>query len=527
MSAEPRAGDGPDPGPASPVAPGPRLAAVRTVPPPPPTTPFVRPSRHAASEQETTDATDVVPAGPVPDHVGPDDGPPSGRLLVPETVPPPPADPRDDAPPAGQLLVPETVPPPPAPPPAAPAPAPPGPDAPDAPRVVTPTETVPPEAPSLPPPADPDETAAQHAARTVRKTWAEVEPRVDEIAGWFAALFCDLAPDARALFATRSVPLARRLLRSLVRAMSTVDRPDELHHMIGPLVREHRLLGLDADRYEALGVALIGTMRHFGGTAWDAGVEHAWARAFSLAAGPMEAALRAGAAAPATVGATVVRHTRLSGDLAVLHLAPDVPLAHRAGQYLPVEVPQAPGTWRPLSPATAPRADGLLEFHVRAVEGGRVSPAIVAHATTGDRWRVGPAAGRLELDPHDSRDVLMVARGTGGTPVLALCEDMARWSRPRPCTVFLGGRVRGDLTVLDRLTDLAAEHPWLSVTAVCEDDPLATDTEPGQLPETVVRRGDWSDHDILLSGSPAMIRATTSALLAAGVGIDHIRHDPF
>jgi NAD(P)H-flavin reductase len=181
--------------------------------------------------------------------------------------------------------------------------------------------------------------------------------------------------------------------------------------------------------------------------------------------------------------------------------------------------------WRPLSPATAPRPDGLLEFHVRAVEGGWVSPAIVAHATTGDRWRVGAAAGSLELDPNDPRDVLMVAGGTGGAPVLALCEDMARWSRPRPCTVILGGRVRGDLTVLDRLTDLASEHPWLSVTAVCEEDPLATDTQPGQVPDAVVRGGDWSDHDILLSGSPAMLRATTSALLADGVGIDHIRHD--
>jgi NAD(P)H-flavin reductase len=307
--------------------------------------------------------------------------------------------------------------------------------------------------------------------------------------------------------------------------MGTVDRPDELRDMVGPLVREHRLLGLDAGQYEALGVALIGTMRHFGGTAWDAGVEHAWVRAFSLAAEPMESAVRAAAAAPATVEATVVRHRRLSRDLAVVHLAPDVPPPHRAGQYLSVEVPQRPRMWRPLSPATAPRPDGLLEFHVRAVEGGWVSPAIVAHATTGDRWRVGGAAGSLELDPNDPRDVLMVAGGTGGAPVLALCEDMARWSRPRPCTVILGGRVRGDLTVLDRLTDLASEHPWLSVTAVCEEDPLATDTQPGQVPDAVVRGGDWSDHDILLSGSPAMLRATTSALLADGVGIDHIRHD--
>jgi NAD(P)H-flavin reductase len=330
----------------------------------------------------------------------------------------------------------------------------------------------------------------------------------------------------RALFPARVTEPARRLLRSIVLPMTTVDRPDALRAHVEPLVREHRALGLRAEQYEPIGVALIGAMRRFAGEHWDAPTEHAWVRAFSLAAGPMEQAVRA-AAAPAVAEGTVVGHRRLSWDLAVLHVAPDVPVPHRAGQYLTVEIPQRPRMWRPLSPATAPRPDGLLEFHVRAVEGGWVSRAMVAHAATGDRWRLGPAAGRLGLDPRGTRDVLMVAGGTGGAPVLALCEDMARWPRPRPCTVFLGGRVPEDLTVLDRLQALAAEHPWLALAAVCEDDPLNERTLPGTLPEAVVRSGDWSGHDVLLSGSPAMIRATASALLVDGIPLDRIRYDPF
>ncbi|MDD7934077.1 FAD-binding oxidoreductase [Actinomycetospora straminea] len=376
-------------------------------------------------------------------------------------------------------------------------------------------------APAPRPPATPE----AHAARRVRQTWTEVEPRVDELADWFAALLFSLAPEARTLFPTRVTEPARRLLRSLVLPMSTVDRPRELRAMVEPLVREHRALGLRAEQYEALGVALIGAMRRFAGT-WDDASEHAWVRAFSLAAGPMEQAVRA-AAVPAVAEGTVVGHRRLSWDLAVVHVAPDRPVPHRAGQYLTVEIPQRPRMWRPLSPATAPRPDGLLEFHVRAVAGGWVSRAMVAHAATGDRWRLGPPAGRLGLDPRSTREVLMVAGGTGGAPVLALCEDMARWARPRPCTVFLGGRVPEDLTVLDRLEALAAEHPWLAVAAVCEDDPLSEHTLPGTLPDAVLRSGDWSGHDVLLAGSPTMIRATASALLVDGVGIDRITYDPF
>jgi NAD(P)H-flavin reductase/hemoglobin-like flavoprotein len=445
MSAEPLSGGGPVAPPARSTArstrrPSPRrLTPVRAVPAPP-TTPFVRPGRHAAPESDAA---------------------------VPPTA----------SPAAKDALAPET-----------------------------------------------------DAARRVRETWEAVEPRVDELADWFAALLFSLAPTTRALFPAQVTGPARRLLRSLVIPMSTVDRPAELRAMIAPLVREHRALGLDAEQYEPLGIALIGAMRRYGADgAWDDATEHAWVRAFSLAVGPLEQAVRAAGAdaTPAVAEGTVVGHRRLSWDLAVVHVRPDAPVPHRAGQYLTVEVPQRPRMWRPLSPATAPRPDGLLEFHVRGVERGWVSRAIVAHAATGDRWRLGPARGRLGLDPRSEREVLAVAGGTGGAPVLALCEDMARWARPRSCTVFLGGRVPEDLTVLDRLRALADEHPWLAVAAVCEDDPLDESTLPGTLPEAVLRGGDWSSHDVLLSGSPAMIRATASALLVDGVPLDRITYDPF
>ena len=69
----------------------------------------------------------------------------------------------------------------------------------------------------------------------------------------------------------------------------------------------------------------------------------------------------------------------------------DEPVPYRAGQYVSVETPQRPRLWRSLSPANAPSPDGLLEFHVRAVPGGWVSRAIVAHSRVGDTWRIGPA----------------------------------------------------------------------------------------------------------------------------------------
>ena len=51
--------------------------------------------------------------------------------------------------------------------------------------------------------------------------------------------------------------------------------------------------------------------------------------------------------------------------------------------------------------------------------------------------------------------------------------------------------------------------------------------ELGTLADVVTRYGAWVDHDVLVCGSPAMIRSTVSRMLVAGTPLDHIRYDPF
>jgi NAD(P)H-flavin reductase len=206
-----------------------------------------------------------------------------------------------------------------------------------------------------------------------------------------------------------------------------------------------------------------------------------------------------------------------------------------AGQYVSVEVPQRPRLWRYLSPATAPNPEGLLEFHVRAVPGGWVSRALVAHARVGDVWRVGPPMGRMHVQPDTGRDLLLVAGGTGYAPIRAVVEDLAR--RPeRPRTqVFVGGREWTDLYDIDGLRELSYRHPWLDVVPVVERGaehdvqagPEGPAAEQGTLADVVTRYGAWADHDVLVCGSPSMIRSTVSRMLVAGTPLDRIRYDPF
>jgi NAD(P)H-flavin reductase len=238
---------------------------------------------------------------------------------------------------------------------------------------------------------------------------------------------------------------------------------------------------------------------------------------------------------------TVVGHHRLRHDLAVIRLIGEfVPFT--PGQSVEVRVPQQPGVRRRLSPALPPSLDGKLEFHVRTVPGGWCSGAIVADTTAGDEWQISAPLGAFAVDP-DGPEVVMVAGGTGLAPLRAPILDLARHEDPPPTYLFIGGRSPRDLYAADMLYLLAGELPWLTVVPVVEspddsgwvddwyeqsrvdigfpDDDLLH----GTLAEVVGSHGAFTNHQVLVCGSPAMTRATVDRLIEIGTPAEHIQFE--
>lgn len=230
--------------------------------------------------------------------------------------------------------------------------------------------------------------------------------------------------------------------------------------------------------------------------------------------------------------ATVVQHHRLREDLAVVRLEGEfVPFT--AGQSVGVLVPQNPDLGRRYSPALPPSLDGKLEFHIRAVPAGWLSRVIVTETAVGDRWRIGAPSGRLSVDP-DAREVVMIAGGTGLAPLRALILDLCRRPDPPRVFLFVGGRSPRDLYASDMLWLLDAQLDWLTVIPVVEQvvDPQWPDQwyeqvrgarcygedhlVQGTLAEVASSYGGYVDHQVLVVGSPGMVRSTVRALVDAG-----------
>lgn len=359
--------------------------------------------------------------------------------------------------------------------------------------------------------------------RLVRESFAVVEPRADQVAQFFYGMLFSIAPATRELFPANMEVQRSRLLRALVHVVQMVDRPDDLVPFLKQLGRDHRKFGVVSSHYEAVGMSLISAVKKFSGAAWTREVERAWAEAYTIMARAM---LEAAAAdtGPASWAAEIIEHRRISWDLAVVRVRTDYPLPYSPGQYLSVEVPQRPRLWRYFTPANAPRDDDVIEFHIRGVEGGWVSRSIVGHARHGDVWRLGPPMGRIGVE-RNGPDVLMVAGGTGIAPMRAIVENLSHWGENPHVHLFYGGRESTDLYDVDYLLDLAAVNPWLTVVPVLETDTAGF--EHGTLADVVTRYGAWEDRDVLVAGSPGMIRSTVSRMLVAGTPLDRITYDPF
>lgn len=359
-------------------------------------------------------------------------------------------------------------------------------------------------------------------AQTLARSWARVADRQDRLSAYFYARLFLAAPQLRDLFPIQLRAQRAKLMAAIGQAIAALDRPAEFDASLRALGRAHRRFDVEPAHHEIFRECLIEAIRVHSGTDWSEETERAWRTGYDLIA----ARMNAGAAAeptPAYRFAEVLTHERRSAEVAVFTCRPLEPLPYRPGQYVPVETGHEPRVWRRYSMATAPRPDGVLEFHVRAVGPGIVSPALVWKLRPGEMVRLGRPAGDLSL-PAD-RDVVCLCGGTGVAPVRALIEAApAGWERW--VHLFVGARTEAGLYDLAALAELAVCRPWLRLVPVVSDDP-GYQGERGLLADVLARRGQWDDHDFVLSGSPAMLRATVAALHGRGVPAARIHHDPY
>jgi anthranilate 1,2-dioxygenase reductase subunit len=210
----------------------------------------------------------------------------------------------------------------------------------------------------------------------------------------------------------------------------------------------------------------------------------------------------------------------LSPRVRELSLAPPPGFRFEPGQFVRVAVPGPGGrtAHRDYSIASAPRRDGSFEVAVARVEGS-ASAEYLHTLPDGAELSVSAARGGFALGTL-VRPVLMVAAGTGISPLRSMLLARAHEPSLPPFALLFGARAEDELLYAADFAALARAGRLARYVATLSDPSPRWSGRRGYVQRHAVEvaRSLGRDVDVLLCGLSAMIDATR-AVLAAELGL--------
>jgi ferredoxin/flavodoxin---NADP+ reductase len=259
------------------------------------------------------------------------------------------------------------------------------------------------------------------------------------------------------------------------------------------------------------------------------------------------------------LNATLVEREQLNSALIRFRVAADsgAPPPYQPGQFVSIGLPPRdpsqvqPGAKlvkRPYSVSSLPK-DPTVEFFVRLVDNGALTPSLFALPLGGRLWMDDKFVGRFTLESlaesplAAERDLLLISTGTGIAPFISMLRahppGPGGFGPGGPCrrmAMVNGVRIASDLGFRRELEWLATSSPALRYLAACTREPegSAWTGLRGRLPEIFKRAEiesllgfplDPAHVQIMLCGNPEMID-DLGAFFGERNFKKHLRKDP-
>lgn len=225
----------------------------------------------------------------------------------------------------------------------------------------------------------------------------------------------------------------------------------------------------------------------------------------------------------------VIEVAQATHDIRIVRMAIRAggPFDFSAGQYASVIFDQDRLPPRDFSMANRPGSDAL-EFHIRLMPGGAVTPYVAHSLKAGERVRVVGPSGNAFYRPRHTGPILALAGGSGLAPIKSTVEEALAEGAQQPIHLYFGVRAERDLYLEGHFRALAAQHPNLRFTPVLSAPGGPTERRTGFLSEAIGK--DFSDLDgfkAYLAGPPIMVETCTRVLKHLGLARQNCHADAF
>lgn len=204
------------------------------------------------------------------------------------------------------------------------------------------------------------------------------------------------------------------------------------------------------------------------------------------------------------------------------------------GQYIDILLKD--GQRRSFSIANLPAqsTDEGIELHIRNVPNGHFTPKVFTALRERDLLRFEGPFGTYILQTEPTHPIIMVAGGTGFSPIKSLIQQALARNPAHHIHLFWGARDQQDLYLHNLPQQWTRDHPNFTYTPVLSDLPPDQKTPTtwqgarGWVHQAVLQTyQDLSQTDLYASGPPPMIEALRTAATPLGLRPDHFYFDSF
>jgi len=208
----------------------------------------------------------------------------------------------------------------------------------------------------------------------------------------------------------------------------------------------------------------------------------------------------------------------LNRDVLHLVLETDAAVDFLPGQFMLFELPGGIGR-RAYSMSNVADADGGLEFIVKHKPGGAGTAHLFGELRIGDQIDVEGPYGRAWLRDDASRDIVLLAGGSGLAPIWSIAQAALRRRIEGRLRLYFGVNRADELFWLDEFEQARRAHPELEVNLVLmEASPRDPDGSRYGLvgPVMAADVGDTLRDDLYMAGPPGLIDSVLRGFVAAG-----------
>lgn len=202
------------------------------------------------------------------------------------------------------------------------------------------------------------------------------------------------------------------------------------------------------------------------------------------------------------------------------------------GQFLTVALPLPGGVvHRTYTISSSPSRPTSLTLTVKAQAGSVGTRWMHDHLHPGMVIRASGPAGRFSLRHHPAEKYLMISAGSGITPMMSMTTDIYDSGRAADIAFVNCARRPSGIIFRDRLEQMAARMPGLSLTwVVDEPDPYRTWTGyRGNFNQLMLGliAPDYLDRTVFCCGPEPFMQGVREALAGLGFDLDRYHQESF